>query len=96
MLKNSQLFTRKKRKIFRVLCLYEFEYKENSQAISMSLYKKQINFNAFFYRRTTQKLVRTKINTYKDLHAFTYIFLIKACITDLILKNKNTILQSCL
>ena len=34
----------KKCKIFKTLCLYEFEYMENSQAIFMSLYKKQINF----------------------------------------------------
>ena len=40
-LKNS---CDKKCNIFRVLCLYEFEYIENSQAISISLYKKQINF----------------------------------------------------
>ena len=55
MLKSSLLFTGKyfknscdkKYKIFKMLCLDKFEYIENSQAIFMSLYKKQINFNAY-------------------------------------------------
>ena len=43
-LKNSD----KKCKIFKKLCLYEFKYMENSQAIFMSLYKKnKLIFNAY-------------------------------------------------
>ena len=36
------------------------------------------------------------MNAYKDFHAFTCISVIKTCVTDLVLKNKNAILHSCL
>ena len=39
--------------------------------------------------------IQTKINAYKDFHAFTCISVINTCITDLVLKNKNAILHSC-
>ena len=36
------------------------------------------------------------MNAYKDFHAFTYISLIKTCVTHLVFKNKNEISHSCL
>ena len=33
--------------------------------------------------------IQTKMNAYKDFHAFTCISVIKTCVTDLVLKNKN-------
>ena len=36
------------------------------------------------------------MNAYKDFHAFTCTSVIKTCVTDLVLKNKNAISDSCL
>ena len=33
--------------------------------------------------------IQTKMNAYKDFHAFACISMIKTCVTDLALKNKN-------
>ena len=53
-------------------------------------------------RHTTQTFVHTRINTYsngmnayKDFHIFACISVIKTCVTDLVLKNKNEISHSC-
>ena len=36
------------------------------------------------------------MNAYKDFHAFTYISMIKTCVTGLVLKDENAISDSCL
>ena len=30
-----------------------------------------------------------KMNAYKDFHIFAYMFVIKTCVTDLVVKDKN-------
>ena len=55
-------------------CLYEFEYME-----------KDFLKSVFVQTNTCSN----KMNAYKDFHAFTCISMIKTCVTDLPLKNKN-------
>ena len=38
--------------------------------------------------------IQTKMNAYKDFHTLTCISVIKTCVTDLVLKNKNAISHS--
>ena len=33
--------------------------------------------------------IQTKMNAYKDFHAFTYLSMVNTCVTDLVLKNKS-------
>ena len=39
--------------------------------------------------------IQTRMNAYEDFHVFACISVIKTCVTDLVLKNKNAISHYC-
>ena len=45
--------------------------------------------------RLNQIYIQTKMNAYKDFHAFNCISVMKTYVTNLVLKNKNAISHSC-